>query len=224
MSATAFSHDTFCESAGAFHGRALLDDPTPRVVVCRSDAPALVLGSVQRDSVVDDGALARHGVDVTRRHSGGGAVLVEPNAMVWFDVVVAADDPRFANVAGDVRGSMQWMGTQIRAALESLGVEEVAVHDGPMVCTDWCRLVCFAGIGPGEVVQGDRKLAGISQRRTRAGSRFQCAVHTRWNPELLLSLLAPPRPRLDELPDVATVDERVARELPGALVTVLNAL
>lgn len=222
--ATPIRHDTFTESAGAFHSRALLSDPTPRVVVCRSDAPALVLGSVQRYFIVDDSALARDGIDVTRRHSGGGAVLVEPDGMVWFDVVVPADDPRFAHAAGDVWKSMQWMGTQIRIALEFLGVDDAAIHDGPMVCTDWCRLVCFAGIGPGEVVQGDRKLVGISQRRTRNGSRFQCAVHTRWNPDLLVSLLVPPRPRVDELPEVATVSARVARELPGAVVRVLNAL
>jgi lipoate-protein ligase A len=221
---TPFRHDTFMESANRFHGRDLLSDPTPRVVVCLPDAPALVLGSVQRSFIVADGAAARRGVDVMRRRSGGGAVLVEPDGMVWFDVVVPADDSRFADVAGDVRKSMQWMGTQIRVALEHLGVDDVAIHDGPMVCTGWCRLVCFAGIGPGEVVHGDRKLVGISQRRTRAGSRFQCAVHTRWNPELLVSLLVPPRPGAAELPDVATLDERVARALPGAMVAVLNAL
>ncbi len=221
---TPFRHDTFTESASAFHARALLSDPTPRVVGCRSETAALVLGSVQRYFVVDHRALARHGVEVMRRHSGGGAVLVEPDDMVWFDVVVPGDDPRFADSAIDVGKSMHWMGTQVCVALESLGVDDVAIHDGPMVCTDWCRLICFAGIGPGEVVHGDRKLVGISQRRTRAGSRFQCAVHTRWNPDLLVSLLVPPRPGVDELPDVATVDARVASELPGALVRVLNAL
>ncbi len=222
--ATRFRHDTFTESASAFHSRALLNDPTPRVVVCRTDTPALVLGSVQRYLIVDDGALARHGVEVTRRHSGGGAVLIEPEGMVWFDVVVPADDPRFSDAAADVWKSMDWLGTQIRIALEHLGIVDVAIHDGPMVGTDWCRLVCFAGIGPGEVIQGERKLVGISQRRTRVGSRFQCAVHTRWNPELLVSLLVPPRPEVAELPDVATVDARVASGLPAALVAVLNAL
>jgi len=222
--ATPFRHDTFTESASAFHSRALLNDPTPRVVECHTDDPTLVLGSVQRYLIVDDGALARHGVDVTRRHSGGGAVLVEPAGMVWFDVVVPADDPRFSDSAADVWRSMQWMGTQIRIALEYLGVDDVAIHDGPMVCSEWCRLVCFAGIGPGEVVHGERKLVGISQRRTRVGSRFQCAVHTRWNPELLVSLLVSPRPDVAELPDVATVNARVASGLPAALVAVLNAL
>ena len=48
-----------------------------------------------------------------------------------------------------------------------------------MACTGWCPLVCFAGVGPGEVLAGGRKLVGISQRRTRAGARFQCAVHVR---------------------------------------------
>jgi lipoate-protein ligase A len=59
------------------------------------------------------------------------------------------------------------------------------------VRTQWSDLVCFAGIGPGELFVGDRKLVGMSQRRTRAGARFQCALPRRWSPEPLRSLLRP---------------------------------
>ncbi|MFZ9844209.1 MAG: hypothetical protein ACO3EQ_07685, partial [Ilumatobacteraceae bacterium] len=44
------------------------------------------------------------------------------------------------------------------------------------------RAVCFASIGPGEVVRSDtragvsRKVVGISQRRTKDAARFQCTV------------------------------------------------
>ena len=55
------------------------------------DRPALVLGSTQRAEVVDERACADAGVEVVRRRSGGGAVLLEPGAVVWFDVVVPAD-------------------------------------------------------------------------------------------------------------------------------------
>ncbi len=72
----------------------------------------------------------------------------------------------------------------------------------------WAELVCFAGIGPGEVLLGGRKLVGISQRRTRNGSRFQCMVHTRWSPDVLVDLLAEPRPTVEELPGVAVVAPR----------------
>jgi hypothetical protein len=51
------------------------------------------------------------------------------------------------------------------------------------------RLVCFVGVGPGEVLVGDSKLVGISQRRVRAGARFQCQWIRRWAPDPLLEAL-----------------------------------
>ena len=78
----------------------------------------------------------------------------------------------------------------------------------------WSPLVCFAGVGPGEVLLGRRKLVGISQRRTRNGSRFQCMVHVRWSPDVLVGLLAAPRPTVDELPPVAVVSREIADALP----------
>ena len=46
-----------------------------------------------------------------------------------------------------------------------------------MVETPWSELVCFAGVGPGEVLLGAGKLVGLSQRRTRHGIRVQCLVN-----------------------------------------------
>jgi hypothetical protein len=45
----------------------------------------------------------------------------------------------------------------------------------------------------------DRKVVGISQRRTRWWARFQCASYLRWDPAGLVRLLASPRPEVDEL-------------------------
>ncbi len=151
------------------------------------DRPAVVLGSTQRADVVDERACAAAGIEIVRRRSGGGAVLLEPGAVVWFDVIVPADVLRDAGVGDDVGASMVWIGDHIAGALDELGIGGVAVHRGAMACSSWCPLVCFAGLGPGEVVRDGRKLVGISQRRTRAGSRFQCAVHERWSPARLVA-------------------------------------
>jgi lipoate-protein ligase A len=43
---------------------------------------------------------------------------------------------------------------------------------------------------------------GVSQRRTRAAARFQCAVYRRWTADLLVPLLG--------------LDEEVGRALQGA--------
>jgi lipoate---protein ligase len=177
------------------------------------DRPAIVLGSAQRDEILDVEACVAAGVEVVRRRSGGGVVLLAPGEIVWFDVIVPARQLHDAGVGDDVRRSMIWLGERIAGALAGLGVGDVDVHRSAPTGT---REICFAGTGPGEVTRGDAKLVGISQRRTRSASRFQCAVHTVWSPGALVELLAEP-PRLSELPAVATLPTTVAEALPLAL-------
>jgi lipoate-protein ligase A len=169
-----------------------------------------VLGSAQRDEVVDAAACAAAGVDVVRRRSGGGVVLLVPGESLWLDVVVPRDDPRWDD---DVARAMWWLGEVWCEALGTLGVTGAEVHRGGLVHTPWSRLVCFDGIGSGEVVVGERKAVGISQRRTRDWLRLQSSVHLAWRPELLVSLLAPataagspPLPTAAQLRPALTLD------------------
>lgn len=197
------------ESPAAFHARDLPEDGRRRVWVCRPAGPALVLGSAQRPEVADREACHRAGVDVVRRRSGGGAVLVVPGELLWVDVLVPSGD-RLWDL--DVGRAFHWVGDLWAAALADLGVPST-VHRGPMQRTRWSPLVCFAGMGPGEVVLRGRpeepapKVVGISQRRTRATARFQCAALLRWAPAELAGLLAlspAERDRLvDDVVDVA---------------------
>jgi len=180
------------------------------------DDSALVLGSRQTDDLVDFDACGRLGLSVVRRRSGGGAVLVTPDQLVWVDIVAppgAAPD--------DIRGSMIWAGEiWRRGLLPWVGDGELTVHDASMVTTEWSELVCFAGLGPGEVLLDGRKLVGLSQRRTRNGVRIQGTLYTA-TPEIdIAGLLRQPVPS-GPLPDVATlaVDPaalvaRLASELP----------
>ena len=66
--------------------------------------------------------------------------------------------------------------------------------DGPsrrLGRSPWSDVVCFAGLGPGEVRnQAGAKVVGMSQRRTREAARFQCAALARWDPKALVDLLA----------------------------------
>lgn len=211
---------TWRGDAAAFHGRVVEVPVRPAVWSFEVTAPALALGSTQSSDVVDGPACARAGVDVVRRRSGGGAVLLVPGEVVWFDVVVPIEDLWAAGVGDDIARSMVWLGGHVARALGSLthgvpSARDVAVHDQTMVTTPWSRLVCFDGIGPGEVTVPAGKLVGISQRRTRHGARFQCAVHERWSPSVLVALLARPRPAPGELAPVATL--AAARSLPAAV-------
>jgi lipoate---protein ligase len=204
-------------SAGEFHGRPLPEPIRPEVWVFEVERPAVVLGSLQSVDVLDEAACAAAGVEIARRRSGGGVVLLEPGRIVWFDVIVPAELLRVVGVGDDVRSSMIWLGDLVAVAAGGLGIDRVDVHRGPPVGS---RDICFAGVGPGEVVVDGRKLVGVSQRRTRAGSRFQCAVHTWWNPGAMVGLLRAPPP-VGELPAVATLDAARARQLPDVLASTL---
>jgi lipoate-protein ligase A len=112
-------------------------------------------------------------------------VLVRPGEVLWVDVLLPHEDPLWED---DVGRSFHWLGQAWVDALATLGVD-ASWHNGPMVCTPWCREVCFAGIGAGEVTVDGRKTVGMSQRRTRAGALFQCAGLLRWDPDEIARLL-----------------------------------
>ena len=191
-------------SATELHARTV-DEPATRAVWWLTPVrPALVLGSSQRPDVVDERALERSGVELVRRHSGGGAVLLVPGEVSWVDVVVPAGDPLWDD---DVGRAAHWLGTVWQRVAAECGRPGAVVHREAMVRTTWSGLVCFAGLGHGEVSVGARKLVGVSQRRTRGWARFQCAVYRRWDPGALVGLLRSPRPTAEELTDlVATLD------------------
>jgi lipoate-protein ligase A len=154
--------------------------------------PAVILGSSQPEATVDAARAEAAGVDVVRRPSGGGAVLVVPGEALWADVFLPAGDPLWSD---DVGVAFHWLGRAWADALTQVGVP-VRAYEGPMRHTPWSKLVCFAGLGPGEVlhVPSGRKVVGLSQRRTRAHARFQCCVMLRWDPAALVALLAGPHP------------------------------
>jgi lipoate-protein ligase A len=153
----------------------LLD--TARVVNCVVDDAVMVLGSGQaRELDVQNGGQidGPHGISLTRRRSGGGAVWVAPGAQTWLDITLPASHECFES---DVRRSFGWIGEAWRLALAGLGVAATvwpASYDDGGDLAD----VCFASRGPGELVDAETgaKLVGISQRRTREGALFQCQV------------------------------------------------
>jgi lipoate-protein ligase A len=205
--------------AGALHSLVPPDDGRRRIWVLAATAPAVVLGSTQPRTLVDEAAAARAGVAVVRRRSGGGAVWVAPGDPLWVDVLIPRADPLWDD---DVGRAFLPVGRAWSAALAAVGVAGTTVHDGPMVHTPWSAAVCFAGRGPGEVLLGDAKVVGISQRRTRAGARFQCAVPRRWDPEPLRSLLRPEPPAgvLDACG--ASLGDLPGQQLVDALATALG--
>lgn len=176
------------------------------------DRPAMVLGSTQSDLVLSEPRLRDAGVEVVRRHSGGGAVLLWPGTTLWVDVIIPPDDPLFDS---DVTRSFFWLGDLWAKALAESGCDPEVRVGGPL----WDRLgrlICFAGLGPGEVSLGGRKVVGISQRRGRWGCRFQCVAYSRWDPQQLVSLFDSTALGMPAAVAAAELERRAAA-VPGSL-------
>ncbi|MFW2382317.1 MAG: lipoyl protein ligase domain-containing protein [Acidimicrobiales bacterium] len=160
-------------SAAELHKRPLPAHCDRLVWSHRVEASALVLGSTQPES--DLNRAATTGLEVVRRRSGGGAVLVRPDD-TWIDVLIGRDDELWSD---DVGRAFYWLGQVWERSFRALDVE-CTMHRGALDRRNAGRAVCFAGLGPGELIdQRGRKLLGLSQRRTRNVARFQCLVPTR---------------------------------------------
>jgi lipoate-protein ligase A len=180
------------EPAASLHGAwpSVAADPGRRAVaVCRVTETALVLGSTQSEGVLDRRRVEAAGISVVRRSSGGGVVLVVPGDPVWVDVWVPAGDRLWLP---QVDRAFDWLGRAWVEALNRNGIGGLRAHDeGFVACTRWSSVVCFGGVGAGEVVTDDgRKVVGLAQRRNRLGAWFHSACVLRWAPARLVELLA----------------------------------
>lgn len=150
------------------------DEHRKVVRVLRVSEPTIVLGSSQS---LDDVAVSAGEVfpAVVRRRSGGGAVWLDPDSIIWFDLIIRRGDALWSD---DVGRSMWWVGDVFAAVAKGLGCPEAMVHRGALVRHDLDRKVCWTGLGPGEVTAGlgGPKLVGVAQKRVRQAALFQVGV------------------------------------------------
>ena len=195
--------------------RLLEGAPVRTVRVCDPDGPALVLGSHQAESVFSRGALDANGIELARRRSGGTAVLVGSGRVLWVDFVIPRDDPLWDD---DIGRAAWWVGELWASAI---GAAEV--WRGRLMTTEWSSIVCFAGLGPGEVTIGGKKAVGVCQRRTGQGALFQTAALLEWRPEEYAALVVRPPGEVRDLADSAAgLGRSVADRLTAALVDQLE--
>ena len=184
-------------SCEEFHHRAFPQGEEAVISLFTPKRDAIVLGSTQERSLLNETACLSHDVEIVKRRSGGGLVLLSADSTLWIDVEIPSDHSLWLN---DVGASSLWLGQVFVEVLTELGQENLELHRGALMKSTWSSLICFAGKGPGEVFAADgSKIVGISQRRTRDWARFQCVVSLKWRPELLRELLHEPRPSLSEI-------------------------
>ena len=166
-------------------------DPTAGRCPCAAvTGPAVVLGSTQPASVVDaDRAAAargRGGPAAIRRGGGAG----DPGGPGVDRRLAPGRRPA---VARRCRPGLRLAGGRLgRGPRPRSGCPGLAAHrDGYRGLHPWSALVCFGGVGSGEVVTADgRKVVGLAQRRSRHGAWFHGACVLRWDPGPLVELLA----------------------------------
>ena len=206
-------------------GLAATKRPALRWYVARQ--PVLILGNGQKPEDADLAASRAAGVEVFRRTSGGTAVLLDEDA-INLEIALPAGYP----LAGsDLARSYQWAGEAWMEALHALGIanihaisiEEVRALP-PLARDDPLRLACYGTLSPFEVVEGQRKVVGLSQVRRRAGALYQMSTYLRWRPERLAALLALSFEQRESLSrrlrDVTVgLDELAGRDISAAEVT-----
>ncbi|MGA0377643.1 MAG: lipoyl protein ligase domain-containing protein [Ilumatobacteraceae bacterium] len=202
-------------SAGELHARPIVAAAV--VEQLEITRPAVVIGSTQSFDVVNAPVARELGFDVVRRRSGGGVVVLRPRDHVWIDVTVPRGHREWCD---DVERASWWLGDAWCKVLRDV------VGGGPvdggwrvwrdkLVATAPERRVCFASVGPGEVVQANRKVVGISQRRTKDAARFQCTVFGTIDVSLYESLLRNVVPK--RLNDAAGVGDALDAVASAAL-------
>jgi len=199
------------DSAARVHAAESPAPAVPEAWLVDVEAPALVLGSAQRrhaDALVAWSGNRPEPLDIVVRRSGGGAVYLAPGEQVWIEVFVPAGDQRWD---ADVGRAFAWLGDLWAEAIRStVSDAEVSVHVSGPAWSAWSDLVCFAGMGSGEVALGGRKVVGLSQRRTRGVARFQCMALLRWRPEVYAEAFAVLAETVDGVPTVADLASSAA--------------
>lgn len=119
-------------------------------------APTLSFGRNQHTEGYKRGGLAKAGIEVVRRPTGGRAIL--HHREITYSVTAPAES------GGSIAAEYQWINELLLDALRSLGVRaEIAQRTERAPAPD--ANPCFATATPGEITSAGRKLVGSAQYR-----------------------------------------------------------
>ena len=145
-------------------------EPVVRVWSCVQ--PAVILGRGQRP---DESMLLRatsDGVELCRRATGGGAVLAGP-WLLSASVILPSAHPF---VSPHITESFRWFGQAHADWLNAIGICASCVAPEKVRLDLDLAWACFGNLSHWEVEVGGRKIAGLSQARTRNGVQLSSGV------------------------------------------------
>ena len=148
---------------------------------------AVSLGRSQRaEGSFDARVLAREGIDLVRRPTGGGAVLHEFERT--YAVVGALGVPPFSS---GVIANYRTIADALTRGMTRLGVVALAVEPTRGAPRE-TPTACFLRLGAWEIAAAGRKLVGSAQARRRAAFLQHGSIPIRLDPERLASVLGSP--------------------------------
>ena len=169
----------------------------PTIWIIEPKDSCLVLGKSQRGrDFLNLSYLEEQNINLAVRQSGGGAVLVAPEDMLWVDIFVPKESKFWI---ADIAKASIWIGGIWHDALKRLDIE-CSLFDENFSRSEAYDLICFIGRAPGELFINTRKILGISQRRSKFGTRFQCALIINWKPDhMIAAYTSSPIPNFDQM-------------------------
>ncbi len=161
-----------------------LDEPVLRVYAWKT--PTLSLGYHQQwRKTADPDALARHGVALVRRLTGGRAVLHEPDEITY--AVVAPMKPPFT---ARIKPNYRLIGAALNRFVDlGAATGAMAADEPPVEETRRMRHApCFASLSQAEIEARGRKMIGSSQKLGKRGFLQHGSVPLRARPEVLAAV------------------------------------
>ncbi len=225
-----FPVETLEASASEIHLRHRQAPARRQVWICTPSRDALILGSTQRLSEHHESFAARHGFELARRSSGGTGVVVVRGGAVWVDIGLPPGDPLLLE---DVSRSFAPVSHAWSEALALVGLRGVRPYSGRMYKGEGLAEVCFAGRASGELMLGERKLVGMSQRRSGHGAWFHTMAYLRFPAALTAEALLPELPGASEFLALSVADlysagadvgAGIAQQLTEAIAAQLSTL
>lgn len=132
----------------------------PTLRFFRWHPPCLSLGFNQPFTVVDEAFCRENGVDITRRPTGGRAVLHHLE-LTYSVAAPLAVEP----LSRDLQACYRLICGALVRGLQTLGIPAQVASEGGLQLPPTSAAPCFISPAAGEVVVGGRKLVGSAMRR-----------------------------------------------------------